>query len=110
MTWLDDHVPFVDGDIGDSTWLGCSCGWNALDDAKEPWQYHLPDSLDAAWAEAEAALPEGWRIDGVDRADVEIDWWEASASGIMGGTVFVTGDTPPAALRALAERLRNAYH
>ena len=35
-------------------------------------------SLDAAWAAAEAALPEGWRL-GVTRSDEDFDIWQASA-------------------------------
>ena len=63
-----------------------------------------PGSLDAAWAEAEAALPEGWHLwlrfdSGRRRCRIE-------AIGPTGSTRQMTRDTPAAALRALAERLR----
>jgi hypothetical protein len=72
-----------------------------------------PEGLDAAWAAAEAALPEGWRIESVTA------WkrgeWQATAvptpasrrtgagSMWLGKTEF--GATPAAALLALAARL-----
>lgn len=74
---------------------------------------HLPDSLDAAWAEAEAALPEGWAIDGlyrvVARTSLEREWevivheddWQGDEDNHHG-----RGPTPAAALRALAAKLR----
>ena len=67
--------------------------------------------LSEAWAEAEAALPEGWVIWGLQRfagadpaKDVFSVWanrWERGAKGASG-----SGPTPAAALRALAEKLR----
>jgi hypothetical protein len=68
----------------------------------------LPDSLDAAWAEAEAALPEGWALQvAKDRADGQA---EAMAGPIEFSwpphVVRVFGPTPAAALRALAAKLR----
>jgi excisionase family DNA binding protein len=62
-----------------------------------------PDSLDAAWAEAEAALPEGWQDLYVERhfngyfANIDYD-----GPGPIG-----EGLTPAAALRALAAKLRD---
>ena len=87
-------------------------------------------SLDAAWAEAEAALPEGWAIGAVTR-NVEGHgrthgqaWW-CSAFRLRAGAPLLPdkaasrkswddplrrqiayGPTPAAALRALAAKLR----
>jgi len=68
------------------------------------------DSLDAAWAEAEAALPEGWRLDGlnpgiVSDRGVRTPGWVARAWG-SGETIWVRATTPAAALRALAAKLQ----
>ena len=68
----------------------------------------LADSLDAAWAEAEAALPEGGRIYGARRLydggwEFSAEWWTYDARYRAGRA---TGDTPAAALRALAAKLR----
>lgn len=74
-----------------------------------------PAPLDAAWNAAEAALPEGWRIEGVmlvdtsddDDLNVEFVEWEAEASSDRGQrSVTALGPTPAAALLALAEKLR----
>jgi hypothetical protein len=71
-----------------------------------------PDSLDAAWADAEAALPGGWVLDRLwDRLwDRESKaQWTARAVGGGSYTAFIESEpctTPAAALRALAERLR----
>lgn len=72
-----------------------------------------PDlSLDAAWAEAEAALPEGWAIDGlyrvVARTSLDREWevivheddWQGAEDNH-----HARGATPAAALRALAAKL-----
>lgn len=62
------------------------------------------DSLDAAWAEAEAALPEG-------EPDLFL---ERHSNGCFASTTpdgpgpIGEGPTPTAALRSLAERLREA--
>lgn len=62
--------------------------------------------LDAAWREAEAALPEAWHLRGLEyRPDVGPDPWQASA-GPYPLTIYVYGETPAAALRLLALRLR----
>ena len=64
-----------------------------------------PDSLDAAWQEAEAALPEGSRID--DLHEVSRGLWRASAPDSRQWDIFEGyGPTPVAALRALAAKLR----
>jgi hypothetical protein len=77
------------------------------------------DTLDAAWAEAEAALPEGW-VCGVQGTDLAVPgrlydaWagvgrhWDEHA-GRLADTppeCFGFGPTPAAALRELAARLR----
>jgi hypothetical protein len=68
------------------------------------------DSLDAAWADAEAALPEGWRIKSLsmDAPPAWQAWAGATPEEAPGVDEWEaeTGSTPAAALRALAERLR----
>lgn len=83
-----------------------------------------PDSLDVAWAEAEAALPEGWVIRRLERPYAD-DGWEVVAGvpeppgdrdygygpgeGDGGwGPELADGPTPAGALRALAAKLRDA--
>lgn len=69
------------------------------------------DSLDAAWAEAEAALPEGWYM-GVQHSNDDRGEYMAIAADMVWLTETLTDDyhcygpTPAAALRALAARLR----
>ena len=72
------------------------------------------DSLDAAWQEAEAALPEGWEIwlhpyvlgDGyAAKGRLHGLWYMANGPG---PAVEASGPTPAAALRALAQKLREA--
>ncbi len=103
------------------------------------WQAHgivvASDSLDAAWPEAEAALPEGWTLEirqvrefrvlrpynvvtGQPGETIEaLIGYSATATnlrtpddGSMGGgqyqTVGAMADTPVAALRALVAKLR----
>jgi hypothetical protein len=74
-----------------------------------------PQALDAAWAEAEAALPNGWRLR-VTRADESFKVWQASAVSpeFFDGEndndaecAMGEGDSPAAALHALAARLRD---
>lgn len=84
------------------------------------------DSLDAAWAEAEAALPERHHIKGVEHrwssvalnehADGSRDktytfpsWhaYSASAYSEIGPDIEAWGDTPALALRTLAAALRS---
>lgn len=64
------------------------------------------DSLDAAWAEAEAALPEGWGIGIQVPPGGYPGGYEVGASGDTEWTVQANGPTPAAALRALAAKLR----
>jgi hypothetical protein len=112
-----DHIPFVDGDVGDSTWLACSCGWDNMRGNRN-WSEHLPDSLDAAWAEAEATSAErGLVIYQIVRLsdDPAINEqfpaiWRVEAGNVHNRAQDVrgTGPTPAAALRALAAKLRDA--
>jgi hypothetical protein len=100
--------------------VGC-CGIEWGIEAHESW---CP-SLDAAWAEVEAALPEGWAIGTLTRNSArgrtkDQAWW-CSANGspaIVGARSdrrhpwppghrkVAYGPTPAAALRALAAKLR----
>lgn len=74
--------------------------WNELH------EFPFADSLDAAWAEAEAALPEGCTFDGVRRSALGMkDEWVASYND-EGGWFNFYGPTPAAACRALAAKLR----
>lgn len=93
--------------------------WDAFEEALQ-----VPDSLDAAWAEAEAALPEGWRPATVGPADP--DAYDEAGNPISAPWVASvvspaffdgendrewacgSGPTPAAALRALAAKLREA--
>jgi hypothetical protein len=64
----------------------------------------LPDSLDAAWAEAEAALPEGYALSLETRGP----WYTARAEGGRDEPAYTaSADTLVIALRALAARLRD---
>lgn len=78
--------------------------------------------LDAAWREAEAALPEDrglWLVEGVqlvdtsdsdDLDDEQLEWEAEAVDHQRGGqprNVTALGTTPAAALRALAARLRS---
>jgi hypothetical protein len=73
------------------------------------------DSLDTALVAVEAALPEGWHFDGLNRIEDE-DRWEATAEAPLTpglsrrvhvpDHVDVAGATPVATLRALTAKLR----
>jgi hypothetical protein len=68
-----------------------------------------PSTLDAAWAEAEAALPEGDRINTLCRhGDGWLVWTEGRPPGHLSDRPIAHGQgpTPAAALRALAVSLR----
>lgn len=74
--------------------------------------YVVADSLDAAWAEAEAALPEGWALT-LTPDTTEPDTYVAEGrprdpfdSTRTGDLAWGAGPTPAAALRALAAQLR----
>jgi hypothetical protein len=89
---------------------------------------YLPDGgLDAAWAEAEAVLPEGWWIHGihawsfddmaymVEAATAGSHYWAGKSKRekvagtrhyAPGPNAMAYGPTPAAALRALAAKLR----
>jgi hypothetical protein len=92
---------------------------------KERQEWLYSKSLDAAWAEAEAALPEGWRFRYIAPAMYTGDnlpphlMWFASATprgwfdflgpyveGVDDDCIEGIGPTPAAALRALAATLR----
>jgi hypothetical protein len=72
------------------------------------------DSLDAAWAEAEAALPEGWPNSDLGVRRLPDGTGYAWASGYLGEPpayieIWYPGEeaaSPAAALRALAAKLR----
>lgn len=67
--------------------------------------FDATDSLDAAWSDAQAALPEGWIV----RLEGGLDHAYASAfDGWHTAPTFARGDTPTAALRALAAKLAAA--
>jgi hypothetical protein len=76
------------------------------------WEAHLaapqmivvppPASLDAAWAEAKALLPEGWVL----RLSGGLDHCLAEAFYRSDAKMTASGATEPAALRALAAKLR----
>lgn len=63
-----------------------------------------PDSLDRAWRDAEAALPEGWRMRDLGR-DGDEGWLARAHRPYVRGHVGF-GATPAAALRSLAAKLR----
>lgn len=78
----------------------------------------LADSLDAAWAEVEAALPEGWLIVRLRRdwqipsSPISGEWlttWDVMASPDNGAALLeASGPSPAAALRALAASVKAA--
>ena len=91
-------------------------------DDPEPWVTAIlaieaeAGSLDAAWAEAEAALPEGWMLYEVAQCEQAPGKWLANASHLLSGTLdprghphwdFCHGEgpTPASALHELAARL-----
>jgi hypothetical protein len=68
-----------------------------------------PDSLDAAWAEAEAALPEGWEINlylDPRAEDITHRYGVNAGHPQRFAEIMVNGPTPAAALRALEAKLR----
>ena len=64
--------------------------------------------LDCAWAECEAALPEGWKVDHVSQTShpPEKRWLAGVTSYDPGEYLYCYGESPAAALRALAVQLR----
>ncbi len=63
-----------------------------------------PVGLSQAWVGASAALPIGWRLDGLTRSDGS-DRWRAWASGPKGERIEGEGEGPVSALNALAREL-----
>ena len=67
--------------------------------------------LNRAWISASAALPLGWRLEGLTCASTGLapeqrsDRWRAWATAPDGGKVESEGDGPIAALNALAREL-----
>jgi hypothetical protein len=68
--------------------------------------------MSKAWVEAEAALPLGWRLEGVTCASTGLlpeqrsDRWRAMAAGPNGETAEGEDDHAIGALHALARELR----
>lgn len=104
MSDFEDHVPEATTTPSDEAVLLCSCGWDS-EVAKVGWLGHLPDSLDAAWQEAEAALREGWGLQLVRTVTGE---YRAVAFSGVRRVDGLDADTPAAALRELARKLREA--
>ena len=67
----------------------------------------MNESIDGAWREAEAALPEGWLLSLVSRAGQYMaEAWEDDEAYASGEATYeVHADTPAAALLAIAARL-----
>jgi hypothetical protein len=98
-----DHLPMATTDQSDSAVLLCSCGWDSSNPKAGSWEDHLPDSLDAAWAEVEAAKSEGTYL---HLEGLRAGKYHAYVVGIGGKVREVTDPNPAAALRALAAKLR----
>jgi hypothetical protein len=64
-------------------------------------------ALSQAWVSAEAALPLGWMLMGLQR-DAHAERWVATAAGPMAPTdvAIGRGDDPVQALQRLADALR----
>ena len=73
------------------------------------------DSLDAAWAEAEAALPEGWELTQLDLLYYPRRLWRAwilpkdRTAKVWDTFETAEAETPAGALRALAAQLRGFH-
>jgi hypothetical protein len=83
----------------DATKAECDAHWGACC----PDCLHPTRTLDAAWARAVAALPEGWGLS----VEGSGDWYDAHALNRHDATDFVyeAGPTPALALHALADEL-----
>jgi integrase len=88
-----------------------------LGDQIEAIRAAFSDSLDAAWAEAEAALPEGWglRLTKAERhatlpGEGRVFAHAKPPYGSRRPRIRGEGPTPAAALRALAAKLRERAH
>ena len=45
---IEDHWPQIDGDVDDSTWLTCVCGWDSSVKGVDDWHQHLVNAVDDA--------------------------------------------------------------
>lgn len=114
---LDSGFPNDEIDPGSSYAQSVTLRGRDLWDLRAAISAEARPSLDATWAEAEAALPEGWALlIGNERSQGELGWWatasESPDATTRGGWRIVSSsanavlhDTPAAALRALAARL-----
>lgn len=66
----------------------------------------MNDSIDAAWTDVEAALPEYWYIRSFHRMPPHGDSWEVVAADGR-KLILGKGSTPAEALRDLAERAKS---
>lgn len=86
-------------------------GWSSMAAVDAFIEILEETSLDAAWAAAEAALPEGWFLVLSDdpRYSAEATCLAKSGEGgdVAIGSEEAVADTPAAALLALAERLES---
>lgn len=73
---------------------------------RESYEEGLREPLDAAWAAAEAALPEGWRGPVLRPSSIVSEAYQAQSFNEDGDDLYEYADTPAAALLALAEKLR----
>jgi len=95
-----------EGEYGGERWQrwGNDLDWDSARSIAE-YDVPAPDSIDAAWSEAEAALPAGGRIDRLNRNGPK-DWTAYASEAPHLGMEMGAHNTPAAALRALAEKLR----
>jgi hypothetical protein len=101
-----DHIPSGGEGMDGYGYVSCACGWDS-ETGRDDWVTHIrrmgADSIDAAWAEAEAALPEGCTLK--LEHDPSITDYPTSAD-VTEYSVHVDSESPAAALRALAVKLR----
>jgi hypothetical protein len=76
----------------------------------------MAESLDAAWAEVEAVMPEGWvgphlystRNNTVNETPYKAEAFKSNPGRSDDPITFGLGDTPASALLSLAEAIREA--
>jgi hypothetical protein len=77
----------------------------------------MAESLDAAWAEVESVMPEGWygphlygtrHLPVTDGVAYKAEAFKVNPGRSDGPITFGRGDTPASALLALAESIREA--